>query len=119
MRSLSAFVTGESKSSVTIFSTSPTKKRLFSDTSCNFLIIVLISIVPLPLIPNKLGNNFNCDIIYSCQFPHCKVMQMKYHHLHCHLSLVWGLCHYKTILYVLWVMFFGSRIPMEIFQPLR
>ena len=35
-------------------------KRLFRDISCNFLIMVLISILSLSLSSNKLHNSFNC-----------------------------------------------------------
>ena len=61
MSTLSTFVACESKSNLTIFSASLTKKCLFYDISCSFLIMVLISIVPLSFSSNKLGNNFNCD----------------------------------------------------------
>ena len=61
MPSLLAFEGCESKSSLTVFSTSLIKERPFCDISCNFLIMVLISIVSLCLSSNKLGNNFNCD----------------------------------------------------------
>ena len=36
-------------------------KLLFPDISCNFLIMVLITIVSFSLSSNKFGNNFNCD----------------------------------------------------------
>ena len=61
MLSLSAFVPCKSKSNLTIFPTSLIKKLLFRDISCDFLIIVLITIVSSSLSLNKLGNNFNCD----------------------------------------------------------
>ena len=59
--SLLAFVAYESRSNLTTFSASLIKECLFRDISCNFLIMVLISIVSLSLSLNKLGNNFNCD----------------------------------------------------------
>ena len=59
MASLSAFVTCESKSNLTI---SLIRKLLFRDIFCSFLIMVLITIVSLSLSSNKLGNIFNCDI---------------------------------------------------------
>ena len=61
MPPLSIFVACESKSNLTIFPTSLMNKLLFRDISCNFLIMVLIKIVPLSLSSNKLGNNCNCD----------------------------------------------------------
>ena len=51
---------------------------LFCDISCNFLIIVLITIVSLPLSSNaKLGSNFNCNSnllmrMYSLLIPNKK-----------------------------------------------
>ena len=61
MPSLSAFVPCESKSSLTTFPTSLIKKLLFPDISCNFLIMVLITILPLSVSSNILDNNFKCD----------------------------------------------------------
>ena len=49
--SLSAFVSLESKSNFTIFPTSLIKKSQFRDISCNFLIMMFITIV-----------SFNCNI---------------------------------------------------------
>ena len=59
--SLSGFVACETKSKLTVFPTSLIKKLLFRDISCNFLIMVLITIRSLSLSSNRLGNNFNCD----------------------------------------------------------
>ena len=44
------------KVNLTIFSTSLSKKHLFRDISCTFLIRVLISVVSLSLSSNKLHN---------------------------------------------------------------
>ena len=60
MASLSAFVTCESKSNLTILLI---KKLLFRDISCNFLIMVLITIASLSLSSNKLGNNVNNNLL--------------------------------------------------------
>ena len=59
--SISALVAFESKSNLKIFPTSLIKKLVFCYVSCNFLIMVLITIVPLSLNSNKLDNNVNCD----------------------------------------------------------
>ena len=59
--SLLTFVACESKSNRTVFPTSLMNKLLFCDISCKFLIMVLITTVPLSLSSNKLVNNFNCD----------------------------------------------------------
>ena len=56
MSSPSAFVACKVKVNLTIFSTSFSKKRLFRDISCNFLIRVLIPIVSLSFSSNKLHN---------------------------------------------------------------
>ena len=60
MASLSAFVTCESKSNLTILLI---RKLLFRDISCNFLIMVLITIASLSLSSNKLGNNVNNNLL--------------------------------------------------------
>ena len=59
--SLSAFMACESKSDLTIFPTLLVNKLLFRDISYNFLMMVLITTVPLSVSSNKLGNNFNCN----------------------------------------------------------
>ena len=61
MPSVLTFVACESKRNLTIFPISLIKKILFRDVSCNFLIMLLIAIVSLPLSSNKLGYNFNSD----------------------------------------------------------
>ena len=61
MSLLSPFVACESKSNLTIFPTSLIKKLLFGGTSCNILIMVLITIVSWTLSSNEFCNNFYCD----------------------------------------------------------
>ena len=65
MLSISAFVTCESKSNLTIFPISLIKKLLLCVISCNFVIVVLIAVVSLSLISNKLDCDTNLLMLMS------------------------------------------------------
>ena len=97
------------KSNLTIFPTS----LVFRDISCNFLIMALITIMPLSLSSNKLGNNFNCDT--NLLMPKASLLISNKKVLSCNWLVtnnnIW--CHQELIMWISSALFEQKRFSFN------